>query len=125
MMSTTSSPTELITPEPLLTRRDLERLLKVGDRTIRRWVANGELPRPVQLGGSHRWRLEDVRTFLAQLTEAERATPQGLEAKKPGERTQDDGCESSVTANPVSTRVDKVETTTVDGKSCRSGKVGR
>jgi predicted DNA-binding transcriptional regulator AlpA len=106
MPPTITDATDLTTLDPLLTRFDLERLLQVGERTIRHWVSLGTFPRPIKLGGTHRWRLEDVRSFLAQLREADHAIPAGLDAKKPGERAQDDGCESSVTATPVSTRVD-------------------
>jgi excisionase family DNA binding protein len=125
MMSTLPTTNDLIAPQPLLTRRDLERLLKVGDRTIRRWVANGKLPGPVQLGGSHRWRLEDVRSFLAELPEADRAIPAGLDAKRPGERSQAKGSPSAVTTASVSTYVDTVESPTLDNSDCQSGPVGR
>jgi hypothetical protein len=79
----------------------------------------------VQLGGSHRWRLEDVRTFLAQLTEAERVTPPGLEAKKAGEGSQVTGSQSTVTTTPVSTRVDKAQSPTADDSASQSTTVGR
>ena len=77
MPSILTAPTDQCAPEPLLTRRDLEHLLQVGDRTLRRWAASGVLPRPVKLGGVNRWHREDVRHFLAKLAvpEPPAATP--------------------------------------------------
>lgn len=57
-----------------LTRSDLERLLQVGERTLRRWVTNEFLPPPVKLNGRNRWRRDDVRQFLARLSNTPAAT---------------------------------------------------
>jgi predicted DNA-binding transcriptional regulator AlpA len=46
--------------EPLLTADDLERLLRVDRRTIARLCKRGQLPAPLKLGGSNRWKAEDV-----------------------------------------------------------------
>jgi predicted DNA-binding transcriptional regulator AlpA len=53
--------------EPLLTTPDLERLLKVDRRTITRLVKRGELPAPLKLGGSNRWRPEDITAAIDRL----------------------------------------------------------
>jgi excisionase family DNA binding protein len=53
--------------EPLLTTPDLERLLKVDRRTITRLVKRGELPAPLKLGGSNRWRAEDIHAAIDRL----------------------------------------------------------
>jgi predicted DNA-binding transcriptional regulator AlpA len=53
--------------EPLLTTPDLERLLKVDRRTITRLVKRGELPAPLKLGGSNRWRAEDINAAIDRL----------------------------------------------------------
>jgi len=53
--------------EPLLTTSDLERLLKVDRRTITRLVKRGELPAPLKLGGSNRWRPEDINAAIDRL----------------------------------------------------------
>jgi excisionase family DNA binding protein len=53
--------------EPLLTTSDLERLLKVDRRTISRLVKRGELPAPLKLGGSNRWRAEDINAAIDRL----------------------------------------------------------
>src|SRR3954447_21808496 len=50
--------------EPLLTIEDLERLLRVNRRTIARLCERGELPRPLKVGGSNRWRMRDLDGIL-------------------------------------------------------------
>jgi predicted DNA-binding transcriptional regulator AlpA len=55
--------------EPLLTTADLERLLKVDRRTIARLVKRGELPAPLKLGGSNRWRPEDIKAVIDRLSQ--------------------------------------------------------
>jgi predicted site-specific integrase-resolvase len=57
--------------EPLLTHADLQRLLQVSDRTLRRWAATGFLPAPIRLSRRKRWRREEVRGFLDRLTNAD------------------------------------------------------
>jgi predicted DNA-binding transcriptional regulator AlpA len=53
--------------EPLLTTPDVERLLQVDRRTITRLVKRGELPAPLKLGGSNRWRPEDINAAIDRL----------------------------------------------------------
>jgi predicted DNA-binding transcriptional regulator AlpA len=53
--------------EPLLTVADLERLLRVGRRTVERLCKRGRLPRPLKLGGQNRWRPGDVAAALDAL----------------------------------------------------------
>jgi predicted DNA-binding transcriptional regulator AlpA len=48
----------------LLTRADLQRILRLSTRTIRRLLAARELPAPIRVGHSDRWRPEDVQTYL-------------------------------------------------------------
>ena len=50
--------------EPLLTVDDLERILRVDRRTIARLCKKGELPPPLKLGGSNRWRVRDMEQIL-------------------------------------------------------------
>jgi predicted DNA-binding transcriptional regulator AlpA len=71
---------------PLLTRSDLQRLLRLSDRTIRRLVSSGEFPRPIKLGGTHRWRREDIRAFLDRLAETE-ISPTDADTGTPAETT--------------------------------------
>jgi len=50
--------------EPLLTRRDLAGLLKISNRTIGRLLETGELPTPLLVGQSYRWRPKDIETYI-------------------------------------------------------------
>ena len=54
--------------QPLLTTSDLERLLKVDRRTVSRLVKRGELPMPMKLGGSNRWRPEEISAAIDRLS---------------------------------------------------------
>ena len=49
----------------LLTAERLARLLDVSKRTLWRLRSAGKLPRPVQLGGSLRWRADEVSAWVA------------------------------------------------------------
>jgi predicted DNA-binding transcriptional regulator AlpA len=51
----------------LLTNEDLEGLLKVDRRTIRRLCLKGELPPPLKLGGQNRWRVEEINEAIEGL----------------------------------------------------------
>ena len=53
--------------EPLLTIEDLERLLRVNRRTVARLCQRGQLPKPLKLGGSNRWRAEEIAQALERL----------------------------------------------------------
>lgn len=48
----------------VLSARDLAALLRLGLRTIRSMDAAGKLPAPVRVGGSVRWRLDEIRAWL-------------------------------------------------------------
>jgi predicted DNA-binding transcriptional regulator AlpA len=50
--------------KPLLTVKDLERLLRVDRRTVARLCKKGEFPRPMKLGGGNRWRAEEVAQLI-------------------------------------------------------------
>lgn len=51
----------------LLTVDDLEYLLRVDRRTIQRLCKRNELPMPLKLGGSNRWRPEEIAAAIACL----------------------------------------------------------
>ena len=53
--------------EPLLIVEDLERILRVDRRTIARLCKKGQLPPPLKLGGSNRWRVKDIEDALEVL----------------------------------------------------------
>ncbi|TWU37506.1 Prophage CP4-57 regulatory protein (AlpA) [Novipirellula aureliae] len=50
----------------LVNARELARLLAVSERTLYRLKSTGELPQPVILGGSVRWRLSEIRNWIAK-----------------------------------------------------------
>jgi predicted DNA-binding transcriptional regulator AlpA len=60
MTATNKKPDAARALEPLLTIDDLERLLKVNRRTIDRLCKRGQIPAPLKLGGSNRWRVQDI-----------------------------------------------------------------
>jgi predicted DNA-binding transcriptional regulator AlpA len=53
--------------EPLLTMSDLERLLRVDQRTVYRLVERGQFPRPLKVGGQNRWMPEEVASALERM----------------------------------------------------------
>jgi len=53
--------------EPLLIPAiEFARLLQVSTRTLWRLRSAGDLPAPVRFGGTVRWRLEEVRKWIAE-----------------------------------------------------------
>jgi prophage regulatory protein len=51
----------------LLTVNDVARRLKVGTRTVWRWLALGHLPRPLRFSAvCVRWRLADIDRFIEE-----------------------------------------------------------
>ena len=49
----------------LLTVKEVAKRLRVGVRTVWRWVAIGKLPEPMRFTSSTvRWKPEDIQTFL-------------------------------------------------------------
>ena len=51
---------------PLLTLSDLENLLKLHRRTIKRLCRAGKFPQPMKVGGSSRWKAEDIDQLLSK-----------------------------------------------------------
>lgn len=49
----------------LLTIRELAKVLKLSPRSIWRLVRNHQLPAPVRIGGSIRWRADDISFWIA------------------------------------------------------------
>lgn len=50
----------------LINGKQLAALLAVSERTLYRLKSTGELPAPVVLGGSVRWRLAEIRGWIAK-----------------------------------------------------------
>ena len=53
-------------PCELITAVQLADLLSISERTLYRLKSTGQLPKPISLGGSVRWRLSEVRSWIAQ-----------------------------------------------------------
>jgi predicted DNA-binding transcriptional regulator AlpA len=49
----------------LIAAADLARLLDISTRALWRLRSAGHLPQPVRLGGAVRWRLEEIRKWIA------------------------------------------------------------
>jgi excisionase family DNA binding protein len=66
----------------LLRVRDVARMLAISTRGVWRLAASGEIPAPVRVGGSTRWRQADLQRFVTgqraheRLTESERTSEQ-------------------------------------------------
>ena len=56
-------------PEHLLTAAEVAELFRVSSKTVGRWGRSGALPLYRTIGGHHRYRLSDVRTFLGLSSE--------------------------------------------------------
>ena len=52
-------------PYELITANQLAKLLSISERTLYRLKSTGQLPAPIVLGGSVRWRLTEVRDWIA------------------------------------------------------------
>lgn len=50
----------------LIDAEELARLLKVSTRTLWRLLAKGELPEPLYVGRSTRWRLDSVSRWIEE-----------------------------------------------------------
>jgi predicted DNA-binding transcriptional regulator AlpA len=61
--------------EPLLTVTDLERILRVDKRTIARLCKRGQLPRPLKIGGSNRWKAEALTAALEGIESGQKREP--------------------------------------------------
>ena len=53
--------------EPLLiAAADFARLLRVSTRTLWRQLSAGQIPQPVRFGGTVRWRIDEIRKWIAE-----------------------------------------------------------
>ena len=50
----------------LITANQLADLLNISERTLYRLKSTGVIPKPISLGGSVRWRLAEIRTWIEQ-----------------------------------------------------------
>ena len=51
-------------PQVLLTRNDLAKVLQLSARTIGRLIVAGQLPAPIRVGKSYRWRPEEIKILI-------------------------------------------------------------
>lgn len=64
---TTQAHSDQRTPDSLLICADeLAKMLQVSTRTLWRLLSSGQLIQPIKLGGSTRWRLDEVRRWIDQ-----------------------------------------------------------
>jgi predicted DNA-binding transcriptional regulator AlpA len=49
----------------LITAADVAAMLKVSVRTLWRLRSAGQIPEPVRLGGAVRWRLDEIKKWIA------------------------------------------------------------
>ena len=59
------APTDAADAPLVIDARRLAALLCIGLRTLRTWDAAGKLPSPVRISGCVRWRLDEIRAWLA------------------------------------------------------------
>ncbi|MEX0717056.1 MAG: helix-turn-helix domain-containing protein [Planctomycetaceae bacterium] len=57
-------PDSLLEQSPLLTAPEVARLLRLSDRTVRRLDSSGCLPRGLRIGGSKRWRRDELLAWI-------------------------------------------------------------
>lgn len=50
--------------EPLLKIADVEGITRLDRRTIFRLCLSGEFPKPIRIGGSRRWRKDDIERLM-------------------------------------------------------------
>ncbi len=54
----------------LLNVKEVAGMLNIGVSTIWRHVNNGQMPKPIKIGGSVRWRQTDIDQWIADLEAA-------------------------------------------------------
>ena len=50
--------------ERLLRAKDVSSILRLSVRQVWRLTSSGQLPKPIKVGHSTRWRLRDIRKFM-------------------------------------------------------------
>jgi predicted DNA-binding transcriptional regulator AlpA len=53
----------------LLTAEDVARRLQVVERTVWKWAASDQMPKPVRIGGATRWLEVEIDEWLAKKAE--------------------------------------------------------
>jgi predicted DNA-binding transcriptional regulator AlpA len=70
----------------LITAAEFAQMLKLSVRTLWRRRSAGQVPQPVRIGGAVRWRLDDVRQWIAGgcLVSGDRQRQNGAHGYGPG-----------------------------------------
>lgn len=53
-------------PRRLITAKELAEMLSISSRTINRMQSSGRLIPPIRIGGSVRWRLDEVEQWIGE-----------------------------------------------------------
>ncbi len=64
-------------PEQLLTPSEVAAMFRVNPKTVTRWARAGKISAIRTLGGHRRFRASEIRKFLEQVDEADRASDAG------------------------------------------------
>lgn len=65
-MSTFDLNQDFVSDPLLIPAAEVARLLQVSTRTLWRQLSAGRVPRPVRFGGTVRWRIDEVRKWIAE-----------------------------------------------------------
>ena len=78
MLAIENDPADLARPA-LITADQLASMLQISTRTVWRLKSAGQLPKPVEVGGSVRWRAEEIHNWINRgcPRTAERDNPAG------------------------------------------------
>jgi len=69
-LATDTEPGAEMHPQPLLKIGELEYILRIDRRTVFRLCQTGQLPKPIRIGGSRRWRKQDIDRLINESAEA-------------------------------------------------------
>lgn len=60
--------------DPLLSDREVAKMLGCARSTLWRWAADGIFPKPLKIGGMSRWRQSDLNTVIEQAESKRRSS---------------------------------------------------
>jgi predicted DNA-binding transcriptional regulator AlpA len=65
-MSTFDLDQDFVSEPLLISAAEVARLLQVSTRTVWRQLSADQIPQPVRFGGTVRWRIEEIRKWIAE-----------------------------------------------------------
>jgi predicted DNA-binding transcriptional regulator AlpA len=77
-MSTIDEPMSDVQGPLLIPALDLARMMQISTRTLWRMRSAGQLPEPVRLGGTVRWRMEEIKNWIDDGCPSQRGGNNGL-----------------------------------------------